>query len=327
MLLLSKTDDATNYLERALELDQNSSETRNNLRFLYQTIGDERKAIENYNKPLELKPDFAQTYYSLSSIKKYSNDDRIFIDKILSLLSNDKLNENDEILLLFAIGKIYNDCKRHNDSLKYFKKCNKLKYRSCHADLDLFRCYIDDVINAFNSKLIKFKSRFGSNSDRPVFIVSMPRSDTTIVEQIIASHPKVFRAGELQFIGNIPEQITNYLSMDKYSPKCIEKLDPKITKLVANNYLNKLNHYSSKAGRIMDKMPQNLVHLWLINILFSHSKIIYCNRDPFDICLSIYFQNFIVSNGYTYDLADIAHRYQQYVHVFTHWKKHYRLQY
>lgn len=321
LVLQRKLGEAKHVIKKAIQFNPDSPTTHNDLGVIYHSLGQIDKAVSQYNKALELQPDFAQVYYSLSIIKKYSRDDQDVIDKIMSILGNNDICENDEVLLYFALGKIYNDCREYRKAFKHYDKGNSLKYKHSNSDPESYRYYMDNIISSYSAELIATKSAYGNTSDVPVFIVGMPRSGTSLIEQIIASHPLVFGAGELPFIGGVPDQISKHLNITEHYPDSVKYINAKTVKNLANDYINKLQGYSENARRITDKMPLNAIHLGLINILFPNSKIIHCLRDPIDTCLSIYFQNFANTDTYVYNLTAIGLHYLQYKRIMEHWGK------
>jgi hypothetical protein len=154
-----------------------------------------------------------------------------------------------------------------------------------------------------------------------VFIVGMPRSGTSLVEQILASHPNVHGAGELSDIIKLAyEYIPFTLGLKEPYPHCVGSLTQNQIDQCAQKYLARIEQFSSDAVRITDKMPQNFLYLGLIGQLFPRARIIHCSRHPLDTALSIYFQQFIEAHTYSFDLENIGHYYNEYRRLMQHWK-------
>jgi hypothetical protein len=147
----------------------------------------------------------------------------------------------------------------------------------------------------------------------------MMRSGTSLVEQILASHPRVFGAGELPDVGLLLKELPQRLGTAQEYPECASLLDAPISRSLAEKYLAKLRHLGGQAARVVDKMPFNYLRLGLIAALFPVAKIIHCRRDPLDTCLSCYFQNFSGSHPYTFDLSDLGYYYREYQRLSAHW--------
>ncbi len=172
---------------------------------------------------------------------------------------------------------------------------------------------------------------FGVDSELPVFIVGMMRSGTTLAEQILASHPRVHGAGELTDLGDLTRTLPRRLGTppdaqvcgaaeDRY-PECLARLDAATAHAVAKEYLQKLRQLGGTATRVVDKMPMNCFQLGLIATLFPGARVIHCRRDPVDVCLSCYFQNFANPHLFTLDLRHLGHYYREYERLMAHWVK------
>lgn len=149
----------------------------------------------------------------------------------------------------------------------------------------------------------------------------MPRSGTTLVEQILASHPEVFGAGELTDMQDLLRQLTETSATSLPYPECLTLIDGTVVARLADDYLARLRELSPDAPRVTDKLPSNFWHLGIIAVLFPHARIIHCMRDPMDVCLSCYFQDFDGYQPFAYDLTDLGQYYTQYERVMAHWRE------
>ncbi len=167
-------------------------------------------------------------------------------------------------------------------------------------------------------RLIKQKARFGSDSEIPILIVGMPRSGTTLVEQILASHPEISGAGEVGYLNAAAQTLARQSGLAY--PLCLDGLTERGVGVLAAGYLEKLEQDRGDARYVTDKRVYNFVHLGLFSILFPEARIIHCVRDPLDTCFSIYCQNFGDQNYFSYNLQDIAEYYRFYRSMMDHWK-------
>jgi hypothetical protein len=158
-------------------------------------------------------------------------------------------------------------------------------------------------------------------SDRPIFIVGMVRSGTSLVEQILASHPAVYGAGELPDVTEITRALPGLLGTDDRYPEFLPILNQEAVDSMACRYLDRLNQIAPGAMRVTDKMPGNFMYLGLIELLFPGARIIHCMRDPVDTCLSAYFQDFSNNHPYAYDLSNLGAFYRGYLKLMAHWRK------
>ncbi len=221
--------------------------------------------------------------------------------------------------LRFALGRHLAAAGRHEESLGAYIKANVLKremlaqrgFGYSHNDMEW---RIDELCAAFTAE--SFDSPGGDDSNRPVFIVGMPRSGTTLTEQILASHPMVFGAGELGFIGQIACTLRRG-SNDSKAPLSSDSLAK-----AAAFYLRAIGRLDKGAARVTDKMPGNFLHLGLIAQMFPNARIVHCRRNPMDTCLSCFVQNFRAAHlSWSCDLADLGHYYCQYHRMMEHWRR------
>jgi len=209
------------------------------------------------------------------------------------------------------------DKKRDYDrAFAYYQKANAL--RPQNFDPKKHEEHISALIRAYPQNAEKITS--DKDSRVPVFILGMPRSGTTLVEQILAAHPQIFGAGELPHISNMVSSLHKIIGHSQPYPNCISALTKPVLNALAATYLTEIRKFSSDSLRITDKMPANFLHIGLISQLFPKAAIIHCTRDPRDTGLSVYFQNFLGSHTYSFDLESIGIYYRQYARLMRHWQ-------
>lgn len=289
----------------------------------YERRGDFDKAYALIRPPLEAgreTPELALVFASLSS---RFNRRQQAIDLMERLLAKGDSfgNYNSEIYLRFALGKLLDATGDFDRAFDHFRKGNALIR---HAfDLDDHLRFVEAVIRTFNKEFVRRAPRAKDRSAHLIFIIGMPRSGTTLIEQILDSHPRVYGCGELPDIVNMAHSMPELLGTKERYPHCVVSLDQESCNMLAQRYNLHVNELSGGADFAADKMPQNFNHLGLIALLFPDAKIIHCVRDPLDTCLSCYFQNFGSPNtgmGYTTDLATLGAYYRQYQRLMQHWK-------
>ncbi len=312
-------ESAVTSCQKALEIKPESTEARFNLGNILQEQGDFDGARVQYESVLRLDPYHAKTHYNLSLSRKYTSSDSSHGERIASMLNKPDLSEKDRIYLQFALGKISSDCGSYDDAFKHYREANQMARpafnREGHAR------YITRVVETYAPEFFKLKGFGGSDSERPVFVVGMPRAGTTLVEQVISSHPRIEGAGELSDLDMIGANLPKTLSVSRPYPDCIAWLDERTARALAESYLERLRLVSESALRVVDKMPTNYLHLGLIAVLFPRARIIHCQRDPMDVCLSCYFQYFSTQLNFTFDLVDLGFYYRQYERLMAHWRR------
>ena len=221
---------------------------------------------------------------------------------------------SDEFQLRYAMGKYCDDINDYDRAFANYQRANQLSKALAGNPFipENWTRNVDRLIQANSQPRLRRNPTDACASERPVFIVGMPRSGTSLVEQIVASHPSVFGAGELPFWGRVANS------------RSTSAMDSRITEStlldLATQYLSYLLELDRDASRVVDKMPDNFARVGLIHAVFPNAKFIHTMRNPIDTCLSIYFQNFTSSYRYSRDLADLAHYYREYHRLMAHWR-------
>lgn len=236
------------------------------------------------------------------------------------LEQSNKLHVDDSAALHYNLGRLYDKNKQYNQAFKHYQFANNSENVIYRQNLN--EEYTANIIDTYTPDNLKNLQYASLKSERPVFIVGMPRSGTTLVEQILASHKDIHGAGELPDMSEIYTSFipTEFDYVEEY-PAYINKLTTEQLNITAQHYLDKLESHSPTALRVTDKMPQNFLQLGLIAQLFPQARIIHCHRHPLDTILSIYFQDFSKGHNYSFKLENIYHYYQQYQALMAHWKK------
>jgi tetratricopeptide (TPR) repeat protein len=257
-------------------------------------------------------------WFALARIGRLPVEDVAFA-RLLHLLQDGQFDPPVRARMQFAAGTVFDRAGRTDEAFEHFAAGNRLVDVSFSADVhDRF---IDRLIATFDAAFVAANAAKGVDSDRPVFVVGMPRSGTTLVEQFVASHPRAFGAGELDAMNLIAERLARQLSPDGDYLAGIRGLDAALAQGCAEDYLREIGERAGGAPlRVIDKMPGNFVHLGLIAALFPRARVIHCTRDPMDTCLSIYFQLFEGHHPYAYDLRNLGRYYRAYQRLMAHWK-------
>lgn len=218
----------------------------------------------------------------------------------------------------YALGKICDGAKDYDLAFAHYRNANDLAEEEC--DMGSIEQKFNELKAAFSVENLSRRPRAKNKSRLPVFIVGMPRSGTSLVEQILASHPDVYGAGELGDITNMVNKLPGSMGGMPY-PYCLDALQKQQIDQMATSHIAKLHQFSSRSSRVTDKMPHNFQHLGLIDMLFPGARIIHCKRNPVDTCFSIYSLNFNQNHRYSTDLANLGAYYRLYEDLMAHWKK------
>jgi hypothetical protein len=235
-----------------------------------------------------------------------------------------RLPAEDRCRISFAIARTHDRANRYGEAFEYGRRANDLRREidgraGLVYDPAAFARRIDQLIALFTPEYFARVRGFGTDAETPVFVVGMMRSGTTLVEQILASHPRAFGAGELSDLVRLLAALPARLRTTTEFPACVNLLDESTARVVAGEYVQRLRALGGAADRVVDKMPTNYLWLGFIATFFPNARIIHCRRDPVDTCLSCFFQDFASPHPYTSDLRHMGHYYRQYERLMAHW--------
>ena len=340
-------DLAESYFIKSINLDEKISEHHNNLGNLYLDLNKFNEAIKSFKKAIKHNAQFFPSYYnlgilhinigkfdlakiyltkainlnnylfsahrSLSQITKYNAKDKHF-NLLKKIYSNSKMDNAGQSQICFALGKAYDDCKNYNKAFHYYKIGNDLRRKSILFFLNDEKEEFDTIKKIFNKEMFKFKDIKFNKSQMPIFIVGMPRSGTTLIEQVISSHPDVYGGDELNYLPNLVKKyIGNFTN---FSPR-----DNNLNNL-ANSYISCLKKISNNSKKVTDKLPINFKYIGLLKMIMPNCKIIHCSRNPRDICLSIFKNYFVNPNlNFAYNLNEMCEYYKLYFDMMKYWNK------
>jgi tetratricopeptide (TPR) repeat protein len=301
----------------ALALNPDSAATLAVLAELRADAGRFAEAEELFKRVIAIDSDSAEAWAGLARLRRMTATDAAWL-AAAQRLAGQGLPPHRELLLRYAMGKYFDDLKDFEKAFLNYQRANELAKRSGPAyDRNLMTRTVDLIIRSHGQTWINPSRSAANQSTRPVFIVGMLRSGTTLAEQILASHPAVFGAGELTFWGAASAAAIGGASAVN-APE-IDMSDATIAGL-GHKYLELLQHLSADALRVVDKFPTNFLLLGLIHAALPHARIIHMRRNPVDTCLSIYFQHFEAANTHVNDLEDLAHYYREYRRLMRHWR-------
>ena len=232
-----------------------------------------------------------------------------------------KIDKSNKSELCFALAKAHEDIKDYNNSFKFYDLGNNYRRKTINFSISKEFNEFSKIKKIFNKKIIDRFNYLGCKDKTPIFILGMPRSGTTLIEQIISSHPDVYGADELN---TLPGIITKYIKGEdtNISEELINKLDREKLLLIGNEYVDEIKQLSTKSINITDKLPVNFKWIGLIKMILPNCKIVHCTRNSKDTCLSIY-KNFFVNEelNYAYNLDEIVSYYNKYLDLMKHWHK------
>jgi len=316
---LGEPDNAIAHYRRALELQPDFAEAHYNLGFLLSQLGQMEEAVTSFRKALALKPDYVQAYRGLLTIVKPTEAGDLITAMETLYYAKGGITDEDRSNLGFVLGKAYEELKEFDKSFAFIMEANRLKRRSLHYDTGIEQQFFNRIKQTFSEHFFASRQDVGFRDTTPIFIVGMPRSGTTLVEQILASHPLVCGAGELTLLIDLADRICT--GATAAFPECMADLAPDDLSKMGSDYVEKLREYSQEARYITDKLPHNFLRVGLIKTILPDAKVIHCLRNPMDTCFSIYKNDFAETHGYAYDMEELGRYYLLYRDIMAHWEK------
>ena len=315
-----RIEEAMTACRKLLSLRPDDAEAIRNLGALHLQAGRLEEAKGCFRKAIECSPRFADAHLALAECRRFRPGDPD-IERMRVLCEDESTTPPDRTMLHFALGKAYEDTEDYGQAFQHYQAGNSLQRRQVVYDPQNTTARIDALIGFFSKeRFAELGDRLAVDSDLPIFIVGMPRSGTTLVEQIIASHPAAYGAGELNDLKQIQERLPQLVGSTASYPYCVAQLPAPMAKNIAKTYVEKLASLAPRAGRVTDKMPWNLHMLGLIALLWPNAKVVHCRRDPLDTCLSCYTRYFATGQPYSWDLAELGYYYREYQRLTAHWR-------
>ena len=306
--------------QKSIALKQNQPRVHLSLGHVYKTTGEQEKSIASYKKGIEYFSMFGEAYWSLANLKTYNFSDQE-ISSMESQLRNKDLSERERVHFLFALGKAYEVRKNYKKSIDYYDEGNDLNRGRSSYDPKAVEAISQRIIKFFDTKFIKEKSDWGNQSPDPIFVVGLPRTGSTLVEQILSSHSQVEGTMELPNMLTIARELGRGSQKNTSYPEVLASMNKKDINNLGKRYISETNLIRSDLPYFIDKMPNNFSHVGLISLILPKAKIIDARRDPMDTCFSCYKQLFARGQVFTYDLKELARYYVNYVQLMDHWEK------
>jgi tetratricopeptide (TPR) repeat protein len=304
-----RTAEAQACCEAALAAEPRSAGATSLLAELRADRGQFDEAQRLLQQAIALDPDFPTTYCGIAQHRRMTREDTAWLAGVEALLAK-PLPLGHQVSLRYALGKYFDDTGQYDAAFDNYRQANELSKRfGTSYDRGKLAQRIDGIITTFDAPFLAQRHAGASESDLPVFIVGMPRSGTSLTEQILASHPSVFGAGEVRFWDDAYTAITREAGgMAAHLPG------------LARDYLARVTAVAGGRARVIDKMPANFLYVGLIHATFPRVRILHMQRHPLDTCVSIYFQNFFNMGPYANDFGNLAHYYEEYLRVMAHWR-------
>jgi tetratricopeptide (TPR) repeat protein len=316
---LRRPDEAENELNIALDLNPRYTPALLNLANLKEERGDRDAAVALYDRILAIDPTDGEARARWAKLQRIEGPQDPLATTLRNAIANPRSNVGQKASLSFALAKLLDECAAYDDAFDAYTAANRHSRampESVLYDRGGQEQVVDELIEVFTPE----QARLGARpvDDPPIFICGMFRSGSTLVEQVLASHPTVTAGGEVEFV----PRLSRAADLSPY-PWAMKTVSSEKLASLAQQYRAYMAKVLPGATRTTDKRPDNFLHIGLIKSLFPNARIIHTTRNPLDNCLSVYFTHLDYSAAYALDLMDTAHHFAQYRRLMAHWKKLY----
>jgi len=317
LLIEGKLTEAEQELRRLLALAPERAGPHYYLGHVLSLLGRFEEVVRHLTRAIELAPEAPFAFHDLTIAKRMTEADRPLVARMGDLAARPTLDEPLRINLHFGLGKAFDDLGERATAMQHYDAANRLKAKWVRLDRAGLVRHFDSLIAGFSAEALERTGRLlarpaSPGDDMPVLILGMPRSGTTLVEQVLSSHPAVGAGGELSFWKD---------RIDGWQASKQRAVEAPAVAQAAGDYRTKLRGIAPGALRVTDKTPGNFSRIWLIRLAFPEARIIHCRRHPVDTCLSIFFTHFKGLQDYAYDRGDLVFYYRQYQRLMDHWRR------
>ncbi|WP_405236403.1 tetratricopeptide repeat-containing sulfotransferase family protein [Lentisalinibacter orientalis] len=315
----ARTAAAAAAYRRAIELKPEHAGAWLGLGHTLKTLGRQPEAIEAYRECIRLKPGNGESWWSLANLKTYPLGDED-IQAMEAALQTPDLNEQSEVNFLFALAKAWEDREDYDRAWHYYDRGNRRQRMRENYDPVQTEVNNDAIVEVFTEEFLAVNEGIGCDDPAPIFIVGLPRSGSTLIEQILASHSQVEGTAELPYLGRVATSLNRNRADGVNYPQAVRELKGPNFEALGRRYLEHASlHRVEGLPRFIDKMPNNFPNVGFAHLILPRAKIIDARRHPMDSCLSCYRQLFARGQTFTYDLTEIGEYFLQYQRMMDHW--------
>lgn len=311
-------EDAIASYRKTLEMSPEHPGALSGLAHNLKTIGNQDESIAMYRKCIATNPYFTETYWSLANLKTFSFTENE-VNSMEKLLDHPHIPDASLVHLCNALGFQYENQKDYDRAFAHFEKCNATKRRLEFYDPVETEFMYDRIIDVFDQEFVNLTPAGEDFDVTPIFIIGLPRSGSTLLEQILASHSQVEGTHELSDLSRVMKEIPDRLKTRQHYPEALSGADAAFFAELGQAYLDRTKKYRSGSPYFTDKNPNNFIHVGLVHLALPNAVLINARRHPLDSCLGSFKQLFATGQGFSYDLADIGEYYLEYERLMDHW--------
>lgn len=318
--MAGKHDEAMACYRRALDLEPNKPGALCSLAHHQKTLGQQDDAIANYRKALAAKPDHAEAFWSLANLKTFRFEQREVAD-MEALLERDDLADEARVQVHNALGLEYEGQKQYGAAFAHFEQCNTLRRKSERYDPVENESTCDRIIELFDDEFMARQADSGCKDHGPILIVGLPRSGSTLIEQILASHSLVDGTHELSDLSKSIQSLRKNSAMKSRFPESLGEIDAAQWAGLGEQYIERTRRYRGDGEYFIDKNPNNFTFIGALKIALPNAKVIDARRHPLDSTFGTYKQLFAVGQPFSYDITELGEYYIQYQRLMDQWRQ------
>ena len=322
---LSKTQQAVNAFLNALAIDDHLPEVHLVIAHQYKTLGQQDKAIAHYEKAIHYKPEMATAYWSMANLKTFRFSEAHLANMQLQLEEHTQqqhLSDDALVHFHFSLGKAFEDNKDYENAWHHYQEGNQVQRGLIKHDPVEHSLLHEEIAKVFNEDFYTTHRHQGYDDPAPIFILGLPRTGSTLIEQILASHSQVEGTEELPFIGEVAFGTGKFRADRLHYPNTLSTMTNQDLKALGQQYLRLAKSFrKTNKPFFIDKLPNNFSHVGFIKAILPNAKIINTRRHPTDSCLGVYRQLFAKGQHFSYDMFDLAEYYRDYHHIMEHWHR------
>ena len=284
------------------------------------TIGKQDEAIKAYRDCIRVRPDNGEIYWSLANLKTYRFSDEQIAEMAARVDNPEGLTEQSEVNFLFALGKAHDDRQDYDKAWRYYERGNGKQRMLAQYDPVQTETINDAIVEVFDKALLEEKAGKGCPDRAPIFVLGLPRSGSTLVEQILASHSQVEGTSELPYLGRVAMSLNRNRADGVNYPEAVRELEAAHLTALGEDYINYAQlHRTEGKPFFIDKMPNNFPTIGFLNLILPQAKIIDARRHPLDACVGNFRQHYAKGQTFSYDLTDLGEYCLQYLRMMDHW--------
>jgi len=286
------------------------------------TIGKQDEAIKAYRDCIRVRPDNGEIYWSLANLKTYRFSDEQIAEMAARVDNPEGLTDQSEVNFLFALGKAHDDRQDYDQAWRYYERGNGKQRMLAQYDPVQTETINDAIVEVFDKALLEEKAGKGCPDHAPIFVLGLPRSGSTLVEQILASHSQVEGTSELPYLGRVAMSLNRNRADGVNYPEAVRELEAAHLTALGEDYINYAQlHRTEGKPFFIDKMPNNFPTIGFLNLILPQAKIIDARRHPLDACVGNFRQHYAKGQTFSYDLTDLGEYCLQYLRMMDHWQQ------